>query len=836
MPDLLLELFSEEIPARMQRQAAEDLRKLVTNALVDSGLTYEGAQAFATPRRLTLHVVGLPAAQPDRREERKGPRVGAPDAAVQGFLKSAGLASLDQAQKVSDGKKGEIYVAVIERKGRATGELIADLLPPILRAFPWPKSMRWGEGSTKPDALRWVRPLRSIVCTFGGPHETPEIVPFSLDGIASGDVTYGHRFLAPGALRVRRFEDYVDALQKAMVVLDADRRKHIILADARSLALAQGLELVEDEGLLEEVAGLVEWPVVLMGVFEPEFLEIPPEVIRATIRANQKCFVLRDAQGKLANRFVLVSNLVASDGGFAIAAGNARVVRARLSDARHFWATDLAPLPDYPADKPLDQRLAKLKALGIVFHEKLGTQAERIERIAALSRALAPLVGCVPDLAERAARLAKADLVTEMVGEFPELQGLMGRYYATAQGEDVSVAQAIEEHYKPQGPGDRVPTSPESIAVALADKLDTLVGFWAIDEKPTGSKDPYALRRAALGVIRIILENELRLPLSRVITTEVGLLIVYGPRPQEGYESLLKRYDPQSQQTPVRSWSDFPFRGFINFDGRLTEWEEDAGYYQADHSNHSFGVDRSEIEKFEAAFREIEKRLQGLDELSSYIRALDDFETVDISGSGFELTKDAASGLEADERLASVYQRPAIPIASSLLAFFADRLKVYLRDKGARHDLIDAVFVLHGQDDLTMIVRRVEALGRFLDTDDGKNLLAGYRRAANILKAEEKKGESFAGSHDPALLRETEEKALAAALEVAARDAAAEVAREDFEAAMRALSTLRAPVDAFFTAVTVNADDPALRVNRLRLLGALRDAVHTVAEFSRIGG
>ncbi len=442
MPDLLLELFSEEIPARMQRQAADDLKRLVTNALVDAGATYEGAQAFATPRRLALHVVGLPAAQPDRREERKGPRVGAPEAAVQGFLKSAGLQTLDQVQMVSDGKKGEIYVAIVEKKGRATAELIAELLPPILRTFPWPKSMRWGAGSTKPDALRWVRPLRSILCTFGGPHETPDVVPFALDGLASGDITYGHRFLAPTAIRARRFEDYIDALREAKVVLDADRRKQMILADAKSLALANGLELIEDEGLLDEVAGLVEWPVVLMGEFEAEFLQIPPEVIRATIRANQKCFVLRDAQGKLANRFLLVSNLAASDGGAAIAAGNGRVVRARLSDARHFWKTDLAPLPDYrdAAEKPLDQRLAKLEALGIVFHEKLGTQGERVARIAALARALAPAVGCVPDLAERAARLAKADLVTEMVGEFPELQGLMGRYYAEAQGEDVNVA------------------------------------------------------------------------------------------------------------------------------------------------------------------------------------------------------------------------------------------------------------------------------------------------------------------------------------------------------------------------------------------------------------
>jgi glycyl-tRNA synthetase beta chain len=742
MPDLLLELHSEEIPARMQRQAADDLKRLLTGALVEAGLTYEGAQAFATPRRLALHIVGLPAAQADRREERKGPRVGAPDAAIAGFLKSAGLASLDQAQKVSDGKKGEIYVAVIERKGRPTAELIGELLPPILRAFPWPKSMRWGAASVKPDALRWVRPLRSILCTFGGPHETPEIVSFALDGLAAGDVTYGHRFLAPAAINVRRFEDYVEALQKAKVTLDASRRKEIILADAKSLALAHGLELVEDEGLLEEVAGLVEWPVVLMGEFEAEFLDIPPEVIRATIRANQKCFVLRDHRGKLANRFLMVSNLVASDGGAAIAAGNARVVRARLSDARHFWTTDRAPLPDYrdAAEKPLDQRLAKLKALGIVFHEKLGTQAERIDRIAALARALSPPVGCVPDLAERAARLAKADLVSEMVGEFPELQGLMGRYYAAAQGEDVNVAQAIEEHYKPQGPNDRIPTSPESIAVALADKLDTLTGFWAIDERPTGSKDPFALRRAALGVIRIVLENELRLQLRPIL--------------EYAYKAILPIFKIKS-----------------NVSGKIIDVESG-------------------------------------EEFDNY-----------ASSSEVQVIVDASSNVIPD-----------------LLAFFADRLKVYLRDKGARHDLIDAVFALPGQDDLLMIVRRVEALGSFLDTDDGQNLLTGYRRAANILKAEEKKGDTFAGPYDPALLRQAEEKALAEALEVAARNAAAEVAREDFEAAMRTLSALRAPVDAFFTAVTVNADEPALRANRLRLLGRLRDAVHTVADFSRIGG
>ena len=728
MPDLLLELFSEEIPARMQRQAAEDLKRLVTNALVERNLLYEGAQSFVTPRRLTLHVVGLPAAQPDLREERKGPRVGAPDAAIQGFLKSAGLKRIEDATIVTDPKKGQFYVAVIEKPGRETKDAIAEIIPAIVRSFPWPKSMRWGAASAKPDALRWVRPLRGIVCTLAVPHDASEIVAFEIDGVKAGDMTWGHRFMAPGPIHVRRFDDYVDALQKAKVVLDADRRKAIILADAKNLAFARGLELIEDDGLLEEVAGLVEWPVVLMGEFEPAFLDLPPEVIRATIRANQKCFVLRDGASKLANRFILVSNLVAPDGGAAIAAGNARVVRARLADARHFWQTDLAPLPDArdKTAKPLDQRLAKLER--VVFHEKLGTQGERVERIEALARELAPRVLADPGLAARAAHLAKADLVTEMVGEFPELQGLMGRYYALAQGEEPSVADAIEHHYKPQGPNDRIPTSPVSIAVALADKLDTLVGFWAIDEKPTGSTDPYALRRAALGVIRIVLENGLRLQLGSVI--DVAL-------------------------EPVE-------RG-------VTDTSDPA--------------------------------LDG-----------------------------AASGMPDSS------PRPAM--AASLLAFFADRLKVYLRDKGARHDLIDAVFALPGQDDLLMIVRRVEALGRFLDAEDGRNLLMGYRRAANILRAEEKNdgAGAFAARHDPALLVLPAEKDLADMLAAAGAAARERATREDFEGAMRALATLRAPVDAFFLDVTVNADDPDLRLNRLRLLNELREAMHGVADFSKVAG
>ncbi|GGH12256.1 glycine--tRNA ligase beta subunit [Alsobacter metallidurans] len=759
MPDLLLELFCEEIPARMQRRAAEDLRKLVTDALVERGCVYEGAQAFATPRRLALHVVGLPARQPDLREEKKGPRVGAPEAALQGFLKSAGLTDISQAQVQADPKKGEFYVAIVEKPGRSTPEVIADIMPGIIRGFPWPKSMRWGAASANPGALRWVRPLQSILCTFGHEMETPEVVQFEIDGLRSGDVTRGHRFLAPDLIIVRRFDDYVAALERAKVVLDADRRKQMILTDARNLAFARGLELVEDEALLEEVAGLVEWPVTLVGSFDESFLAIPPEVVRATIRANQKCFVLREpAAGALTNRFVLVANIEASDGGEKIVGGNQRVVRARLSDARHFWETDQRPLPDFESasDKPLDQRLAKLRALGIVFHEKLGTQGERIDRIVALARELAPLVGADPDLAARAAELAKADLVTEMVGEFPEVQGLMGRRYAELQGEDRSVAAAVEEHYKPQGPTDRVPTDPVSVAVALADKLDTLVGFWAIDEKPTGSKDPFALRRAALGVIRIVLENGIRLNLSNAFAS--------------AYRSHRTTNPLLASQLDVAAAS---------------------------------------------------------------------------AGQSVAATINAVAG--------AVYQ-------SDLLSFFHDRLKNYLRDQGARHDLIDAVLAdaasdreppgsplragepggsrsRAANDDLLAIVRRVEALGRFLDTEDGRNLLAGAKRAANILRIEEKKdGRAYADAVDPALLAQPEEQALATALDAAEGRARAAVAAEDFEGAMAALAVLRPAVDAFFDKVTVNADEAALRANRLRLLSRLREATRTVADFSAIQG
>src|SRR5580704_3891657 len=751
MPDLLLELFSEEIPARMQARAAEDLRKLVTDRLVNAGLVYEGARAFVTPRRLALAVQGMPARQPDVREEKKGPRVGAPEAAIAGFLKSAGLKSIKEA-KVQPDKKGDFYVAVIDKPGRAAIEVIGEILPDVVERFPWPKSMRWGAPSARAGALTWVRPLHSIVATFGPETEEPDVVQFSVGGIAAGNETRGHRFMAPQKFTVRRLDDYLQKLEKAKVVPDAERLRDIILTEAKQLAFAQGLELVEDDGLLAEVAGLVEWPVVLMGSFDQEFLKIPEEMIRATIRNNQKCFVLRDAaHAKLVDKFILVANIEADDGGKAIVAGNERVIRARLSDAKFFYETDLKT--------PLEDRLSKFKH--IVFHEKLGSQWERIERIERLAAELAPLVGADVEKSRRAARLCKADLLTEAVGEFPELQGVMGKYYAEAQGEDEAVAHAIEDHYRPKGPDDLVPSVPVSVAVALADKIDTLVGFWAINEKPTGSKDPYALRRSALGLIRIVLENEVRLLLFPAF-------VVLGRR---AMAKLLK----DATANLERRMALLKITGDINPEGlvsRLTRLSEDAASLMS--GNRQFSV--------------------------------------------------PVQGWEANR-------------AADLLSFFADRLKVQLREQGARHDLVDAVFALEGQDDLLLIVRRVEALGKFLDTEDGKNLLAGYKRAANIIRIEEKKDKrEYTGAPDPALYQLPEEKALAEAITAAKSDAEGAVETEDFEAAMRAMAKLRPFVDAFFEKVTVNVDDKALRENRLKLLNEIRAATRAVADFSKIEG
>lgn len=706
MPDLLLELFSEEIPARMQRKAAGDLRARVTNALVDAGLTYEGAREYWTPRRLTLDLRGLTARSADISEERKGPRTDAPEKAIEGFLRGAGLSSIDEATIQNDPKKGDFYVAILKKEGRNAQEIIAEIMPGIIRDFPWPKSMRWGAQSANPGSMRWVRPLQSILCTFGPETEEPEVIEFEVAGIKSGNTTRGHRFHAGETFKVRRFDDYVASLEKNFVVLDGERRKEMIANDAKNLAFANGVDLVEDEGLLEEVSGLVEWPVVLMGEFEEDFLQIPDDVTRLTIKTNQKCFVCR-VQGAdtLTNKFILVSNIAAKDGGAEISHGNGKVVRARLSDALHFWKTDQADLPDlaqlkasaekFDLDlkKPLDQRMAKLDNLGVTFHAKIGTQGERVARIAALADELAPIVGADPAEAKRAAHLAKADLPTEAVGEFPELQGAMGRRYAELQGESKAVSAAIEDHYKPQGPSDAVPSDPVAIAVALADKLDTLTAFWAIDEKPTGSKDPYALRRAALGVIRILIENGIRIKLS-------------------------------------------------------------------------------------------------------------------------------GHGLDAD-----------------LLAFFHDRLKVYLRDKGARHDLIDAVLA-EGDDDLLLVVRRVEALGKLLASEDGANMLAGIKRALNILAAEEKKdGEgAFDQDIDQTLLTEQAEKDLSDTILAVREDVAHCIKAEEYEGAFTILAQLRPSVDAFFDGVMVNADDQAVRVNRLRLLASLRATTQTLADFSKIAG
>jgi len=704
MPDLLLELRSEEIPARMQRKAAGDLKKLLTDALVEAGLTYEGAREYWTPRRLTLDIRGLNTRSADVREDRKGPRTDANEKAIEGFLRGAGLSSIDQAHVHSDPKKGDFYVAHIVKPGRPAEEIIAEVMPGIIRNFPWGNPMRSGAASAKPGALRWVRPLQSIICLFGPEHEETHVVPFTVGDITASNVTYGHRFHAPEAITVRRFADYIEKLEKAKVILDAERRKQIIAADAANIAFASGLELVEDEGLLEEVCGLVEWPQVLMGSFEEDYLAIPSEIIRLTIKTNQKCFVTRrPGEETLSNKFILVANIEAKDGGKEIVHGNGKVVRARLSDAKHFWTRDQGNLPDLETleasaekfdldlKKPLDQRMAKLDALNVTFHAKLGTQGERVQRIRTLAAELAKVTGADPTLVDRAVVLAKADLRTEAVGEFPELQGIMGRKYASLQGEDASVAAAIEDHWKPQGPSDRLPADAVGLTVALADKLDTLIGFWAIDEKPTGSKDPYALRRAALGVVRILLERKVRLPLSTVV-------------------------------------------------------------------------------------------------------------------------KD-----------------------SDLLSFFHDRLKVYLRDLGARHDLIDAVLTPDA-DDLLMVARRVEALTAFVTSEEGLNLLAGTKRATQLLAAEEKKGTQVAATVDPALLTLDAEKALFAAVTQASTEASAAIAGEDFRSAMEALSKLRGPVDQFFADVLVNDEDPAIRANRLALLGLIRAATGTVADFSKISG
>jgi glycyl-tRNA synthetase beta chain len=704
MADLILELFSEEIPARMQAKAESDLGTALEKALGEAGLNWSKLETASGPRRLTVFMDGLTERSADVKEERKGPKVGAPDKAVEGFLRGAGLSDISQAEVRSDPKKGDFYVAVIETPGRDATDIIAEAVPAIIRGFHWPKSMRWGTGD-----LRWVRPLQRIVCVLDG-----KVVPFEVDGISSGDETEGHRVHGRGPFKITSRKDYESQLSGAgHVKLTRDARREVILAGIEKVCAEAGLEWIEDKGLLEEVVGLAEWPVVVLGDMDPAFLALPPEVIQLSMRTHQKYFAVNDKKtGKLAPNFIVVANIEAADGGKKLAEGNSRVLSARLDDGRFFWEKDKAT--------PLEEMAEKLST--IAFKAELGSLGDKVERVAALARELAPKVGADPDLAERVARLAKADLVSEMVGEFPELQGVMGRYYALEAGEPAAVADAIRDHYKPQGPSDSVPTDPVGIAVALADKLDTLVGFWAIDEKPTGSKDPFALRRAALGVVRITLANDLRL----------------------GFQGILGMSDFEFQNQKGLQISDGPFVG---------------------------------------------------------------------------LTKLSLDSLD-------------------LLSFFADRLKQHLRDEGQRHDLIDAVFAL-GEDDLVLITRRVEALGAFLDTEDGAILLAGYKRAANILKAEEKKGDLPADlSVNDALIAKgpAEEKALAKALSDVEAAIEGPLESENFTAAMAELAKLRSPVDEFFEAVMVNDEDSAVRANRLALLTKIRGTLHRVADFSRIDG
>ncbi len=748
MPDLLIELLSEEIPARMQARAADDLRRLVTEGLVAAGLTYAHARAHATPRRLALAVEGLSDASPTRTEERKGPKVGAPQAAMDGFLRSTGL-TLDRLA-VQEDRKGAFYIARIEQPGRPAAEIVAEVLEQTIRTFPWPKSMRWGSGS-----LRWVRPLQSILCLLTTPAGA-EVVPLAVDGIVAGNTTRGHRALAPGAFAVTGFEDYAAKLRRAFVILDAAERAAIIDNDARQQAFALGLDLVPDAGLLAEVAGLVEWPVVLTGRIGAEFLHLPAEVLQTSMREHQKFFSLKDARGAIVG-FVTVANRPTADGGATILKGNQKVLAARLSDAKFFWENDLRTV----ANVGLSGMAEGLAA--VTFHNKLGTQKARIDRISALAREIAPLVGASPDLAEEAARIAKADLRSAMVGEFPELQGIMGTYYARAAGLPEAVARACREHYQPLGPSDQVPSDPVSVAVALADKIDMLCGFWAIDEKPTGSKDPFALRRAALGVIRLVLGNHIRARLSEIMWRHLASL------PDAGLEEALEQQ---------------------------ADRDEAIARY--------LGIDVETVFDLRIA-REDSGSRPPLAQASEVLRLLD-------LGTRFG-------------------------VGAGLLAFLHDRLKVHLRDQGIRHDVIDACLVMPGNDDLTLLVKRAESLAAFLKTDDGENLVQGFRRANNILtQAEQKDGVEYSFGPDPKFAEGPEERALFAALDAAEAAIGPAMAQEDFAAALTATAALRVPIDAFFTAVQINSDNPILRRNRLNLLHRIRAICGQVADLARLEG
>jgi glycyl-tRNA synthetase beta chain len=748
MPDLLIELFSEEIPARMQFRAAEDLKKRMTDGLVEAGLTYAGAAGFSTPRRLALTVDGLLAASPTIREERKGPKVGAPDKAIDGFLRGAGL-TRDQLE-TRDTPKGAVYFATIEKPGRPAAEIVAEVLESVIRNFPWPKSMRWGAGP-----MRWVRPLHSILCILNA-EDGAEVVPLAIEGIASGNSTQGHRFMAPGQFSVTSFEDYEAKLKRAHVVLSATERADHIWADATNMAFAAGLEVVEDKGLLAEVAGLVEWPVVLMGEIDAAFLDLPAEVLQTSMREHQKFFSVRNPKTKRIERFITVANRETADQGATILAGNQKVLYARLADAKFFWDNDLRIAKD-------DMGIWTQALENVTFHNKLGTQSDRINRIAALSRELSGATGADADQAETAAKLAKADLSSEMVYEFPELQGLMGRYYTAASGQDAAIAAVAEEHYSPLGPSDDVPTAPISVTVALADKLDTLTGFWSIDEKPTGSKDPFALRRAALGVIRLTLENDLRLPLDRY------------------FDSQLLKHKIQAS-SEAREEERAVMRSILN--------------EIAEH-----GV-------FGAAYRTVVERLDGDDKPNT----------------------DEGSFLRGLETI--------VPdLSVDLLAFFHDRLKVFLRDQGIRHDIIDACIAMPGNDNLNLLVKRARALSDVLATEDGENLIQGFKRANNILsQAEEKDGVEYSYGADLKFAEDDSERALFAALDKADGSIKPALEAEDFPIAMAAMADLRAPIDAFFEAVQVNSDNQTVRRNRLNLLNRIRQTCSSVADLTRIDG
>ena len=768
MPDLLIELFSEEIPARLQGRAASDLQKLVTNGLVEAGLTYKSAAAFSTPRRLTLSLEDLLAESKPQRQERKGPKVGAPDQAIDGFLRGAGVTRDDL--EIRDDKKGQVYFAVIQKPGRMAADVVSEVLEDAVRNFPWPKSMRWGTGT-----LKWVRPLHSIVCILTD-DVSAEVVPLDIDGIISGNMTSGHRFLSPDAFKVTNFDDYEAKLKRAYVMLRADEREDMIWNDATNQAFALGLEVIKDHGLLTEVAGLVEWPVVLLGQIDPTFFDLPEEVLQTSMKEHQKFFSVRNVKTDQIERFVTVANTITADSGATILRGNQKVLFARLSDAKFFWENDLRI-----ANAGMQQWLDSLS--NVTFHNKLGTQKDRIDRIIALASEIAPHVGAdVVEVAE-AARVAKADLSSEMVYEFPELQGRMGRHYASKAGLSHAVAAAAQDHYSPLGPSDGVPTAPVSVSVGLADKLDTLTGFWAIDEKPTGSKDPFALRRAALGVIRLIVDNDIRIGLVSLLRKQFYGFVCRG----EGFskvnhndflKTLLYAYSLKSNSLPYN--------------------EDQVLVLQRVVENRFPEIEQIEIKKVTA---ETEK---------------DVWEGTDISGTDYDVT-DAET--------------------SNLLAFFHDRLKIYLKDQGIRHDIIDACIAMNGSDDLTLLVKRARALAATLATDDGENLIQGFKRANNILAKEEAKdGVEYSYGADQKYAQHDSERSLFTALDVADKVIAPAIAVQDFGAAMTAMAALRVPIDAFFTDVQINADQQVVRRNRLNLLSRIRKTCLGVADLTRIEG